>query len=337
MRFGRLWSILAAPPLALVAIGAASANDSVAESAAGGLVLRQSDDIDMLSEDLYVSADLIRVRYVFRNRRPDDVRVTVAFPLPDRDLTALSEGDAAWPADFATEVDGRPVAMQVERRALLGDADHSTLLAGLGVPIAADNIVLAASEAIDALPPEQQQRLADLGLVRSFEYDAGEGMRRSFEPAWTVRETWYWEQVFPSGRDLVVEHRYSPGAGASIGTMLAFPAMRGEPAARQLIEDYCVEDNFLAAVDRMAAGRGGPDRALLIEQRIRYILSTGANWRSPIGDFRLVVDKGSPDNIVSFCGSGLTRLDSTRFEMRRRNWRPDRDLAVLIIKPGEAD
>jgi hypothetical protein len=76
---------------------------------------------------------------------------------------------------------------------------------------------------------------------------------------------------------------------------------------------------------------------LLGDQRIRYILTTGGNWRSPIGDFRLVIDKGHPDNIVSFCGSGLTRLSPTRFEMRRRNWRPNRDLAVLIVRPDRQE
>ena len=312
---------------------AVSANDSVAETAAGGLVLRQTDEIDMLSEDLYVSADLIRVRYVFRNRRPGDVRVTIAFPMPDRNLAGLREGDSSFPADFATRVDGRPVAMQVERRALVGDIDHSALLESLGVPFAADNVVIAAAEAIDALAPEQQQRLVDLGLVEAFEYDSGQGMRRAFEPMWTVKETWHWEQVFPAGRDLVVEHQYTPGTGVSLGSVLTFPEMRGEPGVQAEIDEFCVDRAFLAAVDRMAA-RGTEDRpALLGEQRIRYILTTGGNWASPIGDFRLVVDKGSPDNIVSFCGSGLTRLSPTRFEMRRRNWRPDRDLAVLIVQP----
>ena len=68
-----------------------------------------------------------------------------------------------------------------------------------------------------------------------------------------------------------------------------------------------------------------------MESRLRYILTTGGNWRSPIGDFRLVVDKGRPDSIVSFCGEGVRRLSPTQFEVRRRNWRPDRDLAVLIV------
>ena len=70
---------------------------------------------------------------------------------------------------------------------------------------------------------------------------------------------------------------------------------------------------------------------------MRYVLTTGSNWRAPIGDFRLVVDKGRVENLVSFCGSGLRRISPTQFEMRRRNWRPDRDLAILIVQRTGGD
>ncbi len=78
---------------AALAAGAAIANDSTAETAAGGLVLKQNADIDMVSEDLFVSVEQIRVQYVFRNRAARDVSVTVAFPMPDRDLAELGHQD----------------------------------------------------------------------------------------------------------------------------------------------------------------------------------------------------------------------------------------------------
>lgn len=322
---------------ALAAGGAGLANDSVAETAAGGLVLRQTDDIDMVSEDLYVSEERIRVRYVFRNRRAQDVRVTIAFPMPERDFGELRHADASFPADFETRVDGRPVAMQVERKALVGGTDHSALLAELGVPILADNIMVAASEAVERLAPEQQRRLGRLGLVEAVEYDVGDGMRVYYEPLWTVTEIWHWDQVFPAGRDLVVEHSYIPGVGGSAGSMLADRDWRESEEGRRYLEEFCVDDAFLAGVDRMAARSTEERPALLGDRWIRYVLTTGGNWASPIGDFRLVVDKGRPDRLVSFCGSGLRRLSPTRFEMRRRNWRPDRDLAVLIVVPNREE
>jgi len=312
-------SLLAALALA----GPALANDSTAEHAAGGLVLTRSEAIDMVSEDLFVSARQVRVRYVFRNRSPRDIRTTVAFPMPDRDLGEAHFSDSAYPEDFATRVDGRPVAMAVERRALLGGADRTDELARFGLAPEAD------AKRLDALAEPVRARLLAAGLAIVDEYDDGRGWPRRLVPAWTVRETWHWQQLFPAGRDLVIEHAYRPGTGASVGTALTVPGFRASPEGRRMIADYCIDGAFLAAVDRLARRLGGT----VPEQRLGYILTTGGNWRSPIGDFRLVVDKGAPENLVSFCAQGVRKISPTRFEVRHRNWRPDRDLKVLIATP----
>jgi hypothetical protein len=318
--------------LALAPLAALLANDSTAEHGAGGLVLKQSRDIDMLSEDLYVSAERIRVRYVFRNRAPRDVSVTVAFPMPDRNLGEDRYADVSYPGDFATRVAGRPVSMAVERRAMLGGSDHTALLERLLVPIAPDEEgTKRIVDALAALPRTERERLRSLGLIEIDEYDAGAGWQRDAVPAWTVRETWYWQQAFPAGRDLLIEHEYAPGTGGSVDVALARSDYRNSAEGRREQADYCTDRAFLAGLDRASsevARRGGG----LSERRVRYILTTGGNWRSPIGQFRLVVDKGRPENLVSFCGSGLRRISPTQFEMRRSNWRPDRDLAVLIVE-----
>jgi hypothetical protein len=313
---------------ALLGAGAALANDSIAETAAGGLILKRTADIDMVSEDLFVSAAEVRVRYVFRNRSAKPVRATIAFPMPDRDLEAENYSDVALPDEFFTRVDGRSVAMQVERKAVLNGVDWTKRLQGLGIPVAgvADRPILdSISEAYLRLPKARQAELVRAGLM------ATEGDETL--PRWTVRETWHWEQVFPVGRDLVVEHRYTPGTGASVGTGLTNLEFRRSPDGRATIRDYCIDAAFLAGLDRLARQAGGEYPALP-EQRVGYVLKTGANWRAPIGDFRLVVDKGSPANLLSFCGEGVRKISATQFEMRRRNWRPDRDLKVLIVGPA---
>ena len=307
----RVWTILAA--LALAA--PAAANDSTAEHAAGGLVLTRTADIDMVSEDLFVSASEVRVRYVFRNRSPRDIRTVVAFPMPDRDLAKEREMDVAYPSGFETRVDGRPVRMEVERRAAHGGSDYSHLLASHGL------LPTSGGEALDRLPEAVRGNLVKLGLAEAEE--------SRLAPAWTVKERWYWQQVFPAGRDLVVEHRYVPGTGGSVDAALGYPDFRSSPEGRAMIRDYCADRAFLAGLDRLR--RRSPATP---EQRIGYILTTGANWRSPIGDFRLVVDKGAPANLVSFCGEGVRKISPTRFEMRKKNWSPDRDLKVLIVGPG---
>jgi len=312
----RNWTILAA--LALAA--PAAANDSTAEHAAGGLVLTRTADIDMLSEDLFVSAAEVRVRYVFRNRSPREIRTLIAFPMPDRDLNEEREMDVAYPSGFATRIDGRAVTMKVERKAMVGGVDHSALLRSLGLAFDAD------SEALGRLKPADKEKLIRLGLAVR-DQSSGEEAATYLEPVWSVRESWFWEQRFPPGRDLVVEHRYAPGTGGSVDAALAFPEFRASPEGKAMIREYCVDPAFLAGLDRLR--RRSPATP---EQRIGYILTTGGNWRSPIGVFRLVVDKGGPSNLVSFCGEGVRKISPTRFEIRRKNWRPDRDLKILIVQ-----
>jgi hypothetical protein len=68
------------------------------------------------------------------------------------------------------------------------------------------------------------------------------------------------------------------------------------------------------------------------------VLTTGANWAGPIGDFRLMVDKGESDSLVSFCADGVKKTGPTTFEVRHANFTPTRDLEILILyRPPKAD
>jgi hypothetical protein len=249
--------------------------------------------------------------------------------MPDRALLTENYQDVAIPSGFRTSVEGRPVTMQVERKAWFKGRDVTADLAALKLPVSGERI----GKALDALPKPQRDRLLRLGLADIDEYDDGHGMEKHLVAAWTLRETWFWRQTFPAGRDLHVEHAYAPGTGGSVGTMLVDRKDRAGPDGRRAIAEYCLDAAFLAALDRRAAATRA-EFPVLPEKRIGYVLTTGGNWRSPIGRFRLVVDKGRADNLVSFCGEGVRRISATRFEMVKTGWRPARDLKVLIVEPA---
>ncbi len=317
---------------ALLALASAAlANDTTASTGAGGLVLARTDAIDMVSEDLFVSTGEIRIRYVFRNRTPRDVETIVAFPMPDRDLSKEYGGDVGYPSDFRTRVAGVPVKAQLERKAVLKGKDHTALLKQLRIPIAPESIN-DATAAMDRLPPAQKKRLQLLGLAGEEEYSTGteSTMKHHLIPLWTVQDRWWWKQRFPAGRDLAVDHRYVPGAGGSVDTLLRSPYVKDDdPDLRKLIARYCIEKDILAAVEPYKKEQ----YVALPNRWVDYVLTTGSNWRSPIGSFRLVVDKGKPGNLVSFCETGVKKISPTQYEVRHTNWRPTRDLHVLIIEP----
>ena len=77
-----------------------------------------------------------------------------------------------------------------------------------------------------------------------------------------------------------------------------------------------------------------PDEPALYEKQIQYILTTANNWSGPIADFKLTVIADSPDDIVLTCLLGLKRLGPTRYELVRNNFRPVRDLDLLILHAG---
>ncbi|MDP2259838.1 MAG: DUF4424 domain-containing protein [Caulobacter sp.] len=323
---------------ALALAGPAAANDSTAELAAGGLVLTRTDAIVMKSEDLYISADAVRVRYVFLNTSGKAVTTRVAFPMPDiggpefffHDTNIPGGEDPANLLAFVTRVDGKTVKMDVEQKALVGEVDQSAWLTRRGIPLAlhVDGVVAR----LDALPPADQAEAVRLGLAIPDEYDAGKGWETHYNPAWILKTTFHWEQTFPAGKEVVVEHSYRPATGGSVGTIVGAKEITyGD--FMELLNRYCIDSAFFAAV---AKAQGAAEYPPFTEQRIAYVLKTGGNWAGPIGDFRMVIDKGDPANLVSFCASGVRKIGPTTFEVRKRNWTPDRDLSILILKPLEA-
>ncbi len=101
--------------------------------------------------------------------------------------------------------------------------------------------------------------------------------------------------------------------------------------AIRLDQEELFDSDFLTALDRRRAARRPSEAANYSEVWLQYVLRSGANWAGPIRDFRLVIDKGNPRSLLSFCGTGVRRLDDRRFEVRYRDFTPDRDLDILII------
>ena len=326
---------------ALLALAApALANDSSAELRQGGLVLVRNPGVEMRSEDLFISEKAVKVRYRFRNTTGRDQRVTVAFPMPN--ITVEGPDDnISIPTDdpenflaFRTRVDGQPVTARIEQRVFSRGVDQTAYLKSLQVPLAPH--LKAAGQALDRLPKAARQHLLKIGLAIPDDFDAGKGWEHHLQPTWTLRTTYYWDQLFPADRELAVEHDYTPSVGVTSGTSLEADWFRTSPDYKLVKSKYCIDDTFMAAVDK-AKRAVGRDRQAFFEKRIDYVLSSGGNWKSPIADFRLVVDKGRPDALVSFCMDGVTKLGPTQFEVRKSAFRPTRDLSILILEPASAN
>ena len=322
--------ILAACAAAFLSIAPASAQEEQFSVAAGGLTFDAPEQVEIVSQDVYLSRQAVRLRYVLRNRTAQDVTIPIRFPLLDR-TPERHAFELRWPGDIRTSVDGAPVTLQAERRALLGAEDHSALLARLGVPLSSrEEDYEPVQRALAALPRDERSRLAQLGLVEIFEQDGGSPQ---FTTRWAVRETWQWQQVVPAGRDLVVEHSYTPGLAGTVNVGMASQALRDSESGQAQIRRYCLDDAFLAGVDRLAAADAQGMEPSIAETWLTFLNGAG----SAVGDYRLVVDRGDERTIASFCGEGARPIGPTQMEVRRTNWRPEGELRVLFLAPETAN
>lgn len=330
MKFWTAGALVLAASLPVVA------NDTSAVLTTGGLEFVSNSNVVMQSEELFISRKEIRVVYEFRNDSAEDQHILVAFPMPEIKPDFYSP--VAFPSgpddnlfEFETTFDGKSVESTLNEYAYAVGVDRTELLRSLDLPLVP--ITENASDATDHLDDATRDKLLHLGMLTSDEYDAGQGWEKHYYPAWTYRATYTWEATFPAGKTVKVEHRYKPSVGGTVGVTFLGEPSEGYDPAREYATKYCVDDAFTKAVKASIPKGGEYYEAPFFESWISYILTTGGNWGGgAIENFRLVIDKGAPENLVSFCGEGVKKIGPTTFEMVAKDFWPERELDVLILE-----
>jgi len=323
----RKTALLTAALLALAV--PALANDSEAAIHLGGIELVANKSISIDSEDLYISQDEIRVKYRYTNHSAKDLELTISFPLPPVKAKDAEQYELEGTPDFTqlkfhTTVDGKPVKLQMVKRAELKGKDITARLQQLGWPLDWINGNGDQPRFVGKLTPAQKAAHVAEGLLRKTE--SGQ-----YFPTWDVATHVTRKQVFPAGKAVIVTHRYAPMTGGSVAGSLYPEVRKNFPGS---LTQYCIDKAFLAAFDKKVAVQlKNPDAPMAYSETwIGYVLSSGRNWRGPIKQFRLVVDKGKAENMVSFCMTGVKKISPTQFEVRRTNFEPKGDLEILIVE-----
>lgn len=316
-----------------------SANDSSAAIGLGGLELTRNDAVRMDSEELFLSSERIIVKYRFTNSSAKDVETLVSFPLPPiPDGIDGYMGDQGYPdwntdLEFKTLVDGKPAPLDMrEVVTIIGQPngkDISARLKTLGWPVKHWSDYKF-EEGLQNLPDAQKAALVAEGLLHRD--DSGPYVRPNWQVATHVTRT----QVFPARKTITVEHSYKPVMGGSVAGALERTG-RKEDYFKSYAARYCIDKSFLKGFDkRRYSGKKDSDGneigQFYVENWLSYVLKSGANWKGPIKDFRLVIDKGKTSNLVSFCMSGVKKIGPTQFEVRRTNFEPGQDLNILIVQ-----
>ena len=218
---------------------------------------------------------------------------------------------------------GVPVKVSIESRAFNGDRDITGRLrsAGLNPSI----LAVRRSKAVDQLPHAQKAALSKDELIA-----CENGIDKSCWPAWQTRIQYYWTQHFPAGATVELEQTYQPVVGGNY--------MAASMDGASNIKSYCGAADGLAKIAAFKKRHPAktPDDIVLWENRISYILTTANNWSGAIRNFHVAVVTESPEDLLFTCSDGLQPAGPARYEMTRTNFRPEKELDLLILTGQKA-
>ncbi|BCW86989.1 hypothetical protein sos41_01150 [Alphaproteobacteria bacterium SO-S41] len=340
--------IVAVTALAAVLAAPAFANDGFGGLTATGLQFDQTGVVQMLSEDLYLSLEKIKVAYVFRHSGDEDLTGEVIFPLPPINLGSINESDFAIDREqldkenivnFTATVDGKAVAVKTDRIAVMeapyGETeppasrgyndpgtDITAVLTKYKIPLSLDFAKVSA--ALVKLPQAAKDDLTKLGYA-GFDDNGG-------YPLWSIIERYHWTQTFPHGKDVKIAHSYD---GAFPGGIFIW---KGKPTSddtwqAELTKKYCIDTGTGKAILNALRleGEGADQYSVGTAYYVDYVLTTANTWAGPIGDFKLTIDKGNAKNVISLCVDGIKKTGPTTFVVEKKNFTPASDISILLI------
>ncbi|HEB1530366.1 TPA: DUF4424 family protein [Escherichia albertii] len=305
----------------LIAFSTATcANDTWWGENNGTIEFLQQNDISMAKERLLISPDRINVDYLFINHSSQDITLPMAFPMPI--ITKDSEIDGKSPGigNFQLSVDGKPIA--TESRWIVMRTDNTGKIE--------EDITKQIQQT--GWTPDQ---LIDVLQGFNIQPDMPEQWFKDKIPLFTLQQYFVWQQNFPAEKEVVIHHSYSPslsgGLPLSTKTLPSFAP------------DKCLNHATLRKLQQLektlTKEKKNPDSDVIGWTRLEYILTTGANWKNgSIGDFTLRIHKPQPDDILATCfKQPLKLIDSTTYEFRQKNFKPQNDLFMTFYyaAPGK--
>ncbi|WP_304334032.1 DUF4424 family protein [Conchiformibius steedae] len=300
----------------------AAANDSSGFVGTGGVQYLKNKHIDMQSEDLFISKKQIRVAYRFFNHSRNDIRETVLFPLPMVD--GFGEGDFAdTPAlikSFTIEANGKRIQPKIHVRSYLypSDAEGNVLYDSkpTDVTTALKSCGFTDSELMDPWTfKHDKDTLAQktVGCKDPVIQRITAGQSSRVFPAAQV--VYSWEQNFKARSTTEIKHRYTPLVG---GAVYFDPSPQKEFA-----KPYCISPTFRQQFQQR--------KGIAAHDALSYILTTGANWARPIGQFRLTIEHDAKE-MVSLCWDGpIKAVNRTQLVAEKTRFLPKRDLDIIFV------
>lgn len=339
--------------LALLAL-AATANDTLVHESAGNLIFVHSAAVAIQRERLVIGPPVgmplgysrtewtipFHVEYELENLAGSSISADVGFPLPACTLD-----------EYAFETHRQYIGDYDRAATCLKEPEMKLSVAGASTPGRWQFVFLRNSS-----PVEDPRLSAEVSAMLALIKDPGQiyylddkayldaasrvcarlgGTMNGAECAEfkkvLVHRTFVWHHTFAPHNRTRVEHDYRVKASGNFhpeGLFASDVFCLDDPSTRTAWKNYRASLERETQVANRTMGAISPyPREFFTE----YVLHTGANWAGPIKDFELVIRKSAPDQMVSTCFSGLTKVSPVEFRAHRTNFRPSEDLRILYL------
>ncbi|WP_054008646.1 DUF4424 family protein [Cypionkella psychrotolerans] len=302
----------------------------------GEISLAPNASIELVEEDLYLSVDTVKARYLFRNSSMKAVRTGVAFPLPPIDYSEAARWMEAQPAPernlgFSLWIDGQAAIYELDVRAKSATgADISDILAKWDIPVAdlvsyGERFEELMSK-IASLPLHARQELYAAGVIKDDGNTYGP-KSLPFRPDLETYINFQWTMEFDPNVPVEVLISYSPVPSS---TPFALEVLDADPMGIAMKQVFCLDSGILSEARRILA-TNSTGSGILRADMLSYILTTANSWRGRIGRFHLTIDTLSTDAIASTCLDGIHKTGPTTLEWERFNFQPEDELSVLFL------
>jgi hypothetical protein len=309
----------------------APANDTAYTGYSGQIQFVKNSSIVLQKEVLEITSKPpmvsdIKVSYIFKNETEKPVTVDIAFPLPEADVAACVNGFSAHESCDTPEM-----KLLADKKIINGKWKVSFVVSGKEISLAPKLTEIPGYDNdhycdIPANDPGFKCSEAQKNFCEKLKKETKKENCEAAMDSLTMRRTYLWTYTFQPGKTTSVVHQYSAARGGVSGVVgdnnlkdhfakdLAF----GE-------DPFCFKD-FSPKV-RAAISKSIP-------RWTKYTLKTGANWKGPIQNFELVINKTGSE-MISSCFPGLKKIAPNVFKAAKNNFVPDTDILVGFFIPPE--
>lgn len=312
------------------------------QSYAANLLSLRSPNLQLKRQEITLSTDLVKTKYIYINTSQNSITETLVFDLPNNNTDNYKY--------LKIQVNDAAIQYQIIQRAIsLTGIDISQELKSLGLSL---NPV-AAMHSIDS-SPNRNSLIAKLKTIHAID-------NKEEIPTWNVKTFYFWQQEFAPNSTTIIEQYIKPTISShtiklkGLSDIIRLPAkvakkvwnlavhwsLADDSAANNLylqfekywptIKEYCAnEEDYRNLAESYK--RSHKDKSSIDIKQISYLIDPKELWASNIGHFQLIIESHSNMYPILCWNDKLQRINENQIKFSANNYLPPDRIKVLYLE-----